>query len=346
MSNDDHNLLDAWSAVRLSGGSVVDATTGHTDIDRRTTSTDEGETDMGAAGAGTKRSPGGYCRLADPERGVLDDIVDTARFGLDERAGSWDRLGAAMARQLHTDGVAQVPGFLRPAAVDAIAAELDRALPFIPVVHDRRSVYGRTDAAAGELGATSDWIAGHATRDMFPPQSPAHRLYVSPLFKRLIGACVGADRLFEYADPLAGLVATVLPPGGCYGWHYDTNEYVVTVAIREAEQGGAFEFHRDLRGVGDENLDGLRRVVDADDTAGRRSIGAQPGDLQVFRGRYSLHRVTEIGGDATRLTLVLSYARRPGLIGPAERTRRVYGRVTEAHLVASQVEHGHDGLIW
>lgn len=301
---------------------------------------------MGVAGARTRRPPVGYCRLADPERGVLDDIVDTASFGLDEQAGTWERLGAAMAHQLHADGVAQVPGFLRPEAVEAIADELDRALPFIPVVHDRRSVYGRSAGDAGELGATSDWIAGHATRDMFPPQSPAHRLYVSPLFKRLIGACVGADHVFEYADPLAGLVATVLPPGGCYGWHYDTNEYVVTVAIREAERGGTFEFHRDLRGAGDENLDGLRRVVDDGDTSGRRSIGARPGDLQVFRGRYSLHRVTEVGGDANRLTLVLSYAQRPGLIGPADRTRRVYGRVTEAHLVASQLERGHDGLIW
>lgn len=298
---------------------------------------------MGVAGAGTRRSASGHCRLADPERGVLDDIVDTTLFDLDEHATTWEQLGAAMAQQLDAEGVAQVPGFLRPAAVEAIADELDRALPFIPVVHDRRSVYGRS---AGEAGATSDWIAGHATRDMFPPQSPAHRLYVSPLFKRLIGACVGTGRLFEYADPLAGLVATVLPPGGCYGWHYDTNEYVVTIAIREADHGGAFEFHRDLRGVGDENLDGLRRVVDDGDASGRRSIGARPGDLQVFRGRYSLHRVTEVGGDVHRLTLVLSYAQRPGLIGPADRTRRVYGRVTEAHLVASQLERGHDGLIW
>ena len=75
-----------------------------------------------------------------------------------------------------------------------------------------------------------------------------------------------------------------------------------------------------------------------------RSVGAAPGDLQLFLGRYSLHQVTPVTGDRQRHTLVLSYAERPGVIGPIDRTRSVYGRVTEAHLVAGGVDAA-DGLI-
>ncbi len=287
-------------------------------------------------------------RLADPEIGGLDDIIDLDRFGLDRQASSWAELGRSMAGALDSDGISSVPGLLKPDAVLAIGREFDALLSHVDIGHDRRSAYGReVDGLADHpaVAATSDWIAGHVTRDMIPAHSPAHRLYVSPLFKTLIASCLGMDRVFEYADPLAGLVATVIPPGGCYGWHYDTNEYVVTVGIRQAESGGEFEFHRNLRSIGDENLDGLAEVLDGGGRATRRSAMSGPGDLQVFRGRYSLHRVTEVRGAEHRLTLVLSYAERPGVIGPLDRTRRVYGRVTEAHLVADAGAQGADGLI-
>ncbi len=287
--------------------------------------------------------------LADPEQDALADVVDVDRHGLTDDPMSWWRLGRTIADRLDHAGVAQVTGFLRRDAVAEIAAELDRALPFVPITHDRRTVYARTSQPGSidhpALATRSDWICGHVTRDMIPPQSPAHRLYVSPAFKRLVAGCVGADRLFEYADPLAGLVATVLPPGGCYGWHYDTNEYVVTVTIRAAERGGAFEFCPDLRRPGDENLDGLLRATSGSDRRPVRSVRSSPGDLQVFRGRYSLHRVSPVSGGDVRLSLVLSYAERPGVIGPVDRTRAVYGRVTEAHLVAGSAARGADGLI-
>ncbi len=286
--------------------------------------------------------------LANPEEDPLADVVDVDRHGLSDDPETWRRLGRAVAARLDRAGVAQVPGFLRSDAVAAIEAELDRSLAFVPVTHDRRTVYARRPVGAAvdhpALVEQDDWICGHVTRDMIPPQSSAHRLYVAPAFKQLIAACVGAERLFEYADPLAGLVATVLPPGGRYGWHYDTNEYVVTVTIRAADRGGAFEFHPDLRRPGDENLDGLLRVVSGGDPPAR-TVDSSAGDLQVFRGRYSLHRVTPVSGGNVRLTLVLSYAERPGVIGPVDRTRAVYGRVTEAHLVAGSAACGSDGLI-
>jgi hypothetical protein len=293
------------------------------------------------------RHTNGHDLLANPEGGRLDDLVDVQRLGLDGTPERWQNLGESMRGDLERHGLVTIPGFLRKEAVRAVADTLEQALPYVSVVTDRRTAYGRTPdpSVDGSASVTSDWIAGHVTRDMIPAQSPAHRLYVSPFFKRLIGAAMGVTRLFEYADPLAGLVATVLPSGGCYGWHYDTNEFVVTIAIQPAARGGVFEFYQNLRTPGDENLDGLASVVGGKREQDCRSVLAAPGDLQIFRGRYSLHRVTKNTGSVPRLTLVLSYADRPGVIGPVDRTRRVYGRVTEAHLVAGAGGVGSDGLI-
>lgn len=287
--------------------------------------------------------------LADPETGTLDDIVDVDRYPLHEHDGPpWAELVRAVRHELDRDGVATLPGFLRPEALATAAEEIARVTPYVAIRRHDSTVYhraGPVDAPDDPRNVQSTWIAGHVTRDMIPPYAVGHRLYAAAAFKRFVAACVGRDRVFEYADPLAGLVATVIPPGGQYPWHYDTNEFVVTIMTQAPAAGGRFEYVQDLRTPGDENLAGLGRVLTGDRSS-VRSIQMVPGDLQLFLGRYSLHQITPVEGDLDRHVLVCSYAERPGVIGPTDRTRSVYGRVTEAHLLAEQFAlAANDGLI-
>ena len=290
--------------------------------------------------------------MADPEDGAIDDLIDVARYPL-HRPGSpaWRALVDRSQAQLADIGSVNLKHFLDEAALRAMADEVATIAHHVPIREQSGSVYHRT-ALEADLPADDPrcarmiWHAGHVTRDMIPPFSPLQRIYVSAQFKAFIAAVVGLDRVFEYADPLAGLVATVLPPGGRYPWHYDTNEFVATIMLTAPESGGVFEYHRDLRSPGSENLDGLAAVLAGHPAKPARTVANRPGDLQLFLGRYSLHRVTEVGGSSARHVLVLSYGERPGVIGPVDRTRSVYGRVTEAHLLAEQARLAeNDGLI-
>ncbi len=290
-------------------------------------------------------------RFADPEYGPLDGMVDLARYPIDDLAGAGAEVVAEARAQLKANGCVTLAGFLTAQGLEAAAGEIAACAEHVMIRQHQGSVYARTDLEAGldpddPRLVRMAWHAGHVTRDMIPPFSTAHRLYVSPVLKAFIAAAVGQERVFEYADPLAGLVATVLPPGGCYPWHYDTNEYVVTIMTQQPEAGGGFEYHQDLRCPYDENLAGLSAVLTDRPDRPARVVQASPGDLQLFLGRYSLHRVTEVLGPTARHVLVLSYGDRPGVIGPVDRTRSVYGRVTEAHLMAEQARLAvNDGLI-
>lgn len=288
--------------------------------------------------------------FADPEVGLIDDIVDTERYPIDDPTSpQWRHVVEAVRRELDDDGCATLQGFLRPDAV-AIAREQIAAVAQHAMIRRWEASVHASGDAESELGADDPRrvrytnLLGHVTRDQIPPDSVVTRLYVSPIFKKFVAACVGQERLFEYADPLAGLIATIIPPGGEKSWHYDTNEYVVTVMTQRSDRGGDFEYHPELRRPHDENLDGLRDALE-----GRRSPKVKSlneGDLQLFLGRYSLHRVTPVTGDRERHVAVLSYAQRPGVIAPLDRTRAVYGRVTEAHLIAAQLlSADHDGLL-
>ncbi|MDN5859696.1 MAG: arpA protein, partial [Pseudonocardia sp.] len=58
----------------------------------------------------------------------------------------------------------------------------------------------------------------------------------------------------------------------------------------------------------------------------------EPGDLQLFRGRYALHRVSAVTGSAARHSAILAYSERPGVIGSVARTRQLFGRVSAVHV--------------
>ncbi|MDH3712357.1 MAG: DUF3303 domain-containing protein [Gammaproteobacteria bacterium] len=71
----------------------------------------------------------------------------------------------------------------------------------------------------------------------------------------------------------------------------------------------------------------------------------QPGDLQLFLGRLSLHRVTENTGAADRLLLIMSFAEKPAMIGSVHRSRELYGKVTDAHIEAERRRARNDSLM-
>ena len=63
-----------------------------------------------------------------------------------------------------------------------------------------------------------------------------------------------------------------------------------------------------------------------------RSLVLEPGDLQIFKGHYSLHRVTALLGATPRYVAIFSYVEQLDMVGAPERTKQLYGRVLPIHL--------------
>ncbi len=80
--------------------------------------------------------------------------------------------------------------------------------------------------------------------------------------------------------------------------------------------------------------EGRLRVLDGDRT-GVRSLDLRPGDLQLFRGRNTLHRVTAPAGATERLGLLLSYVTDPAHVVSPDYAMRLWGEVHPRHLEAA-----------
>lgn len=288
--------------------------------------------------------------LADAECNDLSDIVDTGRYPLhDPDHPRMRELIATCRAHLAGNGSAVLHDFLRHEALARARAE-GVALAAKTYFSTRKvNAYFTADdpslPADDPRRVFMDRTSGFVTRDVIPADAIVHRIYVAQAMKRFVAACLGEARVWEYADPYAGLVQNVMPPGTEQPWHYDTNEFIVSMMTQQPEAGGDFEYCPNIRSPEGENYGDVGRVVRGETRAPINVITLQPGDLQLFKGRFSLHRVTRVQGGIDRHTAIFAYSKTSGVIGRLERTRQLYGRVSEMHLEAEQRLVRADNLV-
>ncbi|MFD1657094.1 arpA protein [Streptomyces caeni] len=272
---------------------------------------------------------------------TLDQIVDTARYPLSDPESAEARAVFSCARQeLSTLGCTVLPDFVRPALRATLQNESAALAPSAYFDAETVNVYNIAVNSAlpdGHPGRRT-FTRGNAfvARDRIPVNSLISRLYSDKAFQGFIARCFDLRELYELADPLAGLVLNVIPPGMEHPWHFDTNEFTVSMLTQRAQDGGVFEYCPHIRSADDENVDAVRDVLDGRGERLIRRLRLRPGDLQLFRGRYALHRVSPVQGEVARHTAIFAYSERPGVVGSPARTRQLFGRVLPEHLAAEE----------
>lgn len=258
--------------------------------------------------------------LSDPGSAAWRDAVEHARHELD-RVGccvltDFVRLDLLDTLRRECAGVAQL-AYDQVEVVNAYNIAIDTPLPDD---HPGRVTMQRGNA--------------FVARDHIPADFVVHQLYTSTAFQHFVAECFRLPAVHELADPLSGLCLNVIAPGRAHPWHFDTNEYTVSMLTQESVEGGVFEYCPNIRSAATENFEDVAGVLAGTrpDLAHRLTLA--PGDLQLFKGRYSLHRVTEVAGGTARHTAIFAYSERPGVIGSVERTRQLFGRVLPEHITA------------
>ncbi|WP_037309771.1 hypothetical protein [Ruegeria halocynthiae] len=274
---------------------------------------------------------------------MLQDLVDLGRYPIDcPGSRAYDQLISDLRRELDRDGCAVLPGFVH---ADGVAHLLQEAKAVAPKAHrsfSRTNAYFTKDdprfGTAHPVRRFYDRSNAFVPADNFAKSSPLRRIYAFEGFLPFIRTALNEseDRFFRYDDPLADVILNVVEEGQGFPWHFDTNNYTVTLAIQNGEEGGAFEYVPNLRNAEDENFKSVAAVLDGDRAHVHR-LELQPGDLQIFKGRYSLHRVAPVKGARSRFVGIFSFVEAAGMCGGVERTRQLYGRVLPHH-------HAREGL--
>ncbi len=257
-------------------------------------------------------------------------IVDLERYPLHLPAspGYRDCLAAARAG-LAATGACVFEGFLGPSAVARILAEVDPLQRSAFVCGQPHNVYlvdpdpaFPADHARNRLVRSEKALLAH---DEIPAASPLRDLYDWEAFRAFVCAALDIEAVYPFDDPLASINVNFYGGGQELGWHFDNSKFTVTLMLRQAESGGAFEFAPNIREESAAGYAAVGRILDGD-LRGVAELKQDPGALVLFKGSRSLHRVTPCFGPAPRTIAILSYTSEAGR-GLKEHTRLLfYGR--------------------
>ena len=146
----------------------------------------------------------------------------------------------------------------------------------------------------------------YVSRKLIPNDSPLRMLFEGDDLLAFLRKLLPNESLYRFSDDRGSLNYTVMAQDDQLGWHFDGCELVASVLLRSAEFGGDFEYIPSARSDKDENFPYVESILSGDDKQ-RLSVNFQPGDMVLFRGRNSLHRVTPILGGTTRLMALMSF---------------------------------------
>ncbi|MEP6884616.1 MAG: hypothetical protein ABJC66_07695 [Gammaproteobacteria bacterium] len=260
----------------------------------------------------------------------LAEFVDLERYPLLDDA-AFAPVAQNCRQQLLESSFANLPGFLRPGVPELMAAEVLQALPRAYRRDKMFTAYATS--GSGDLPLDHARRRQHLNRqyivatDIIGKTAAMRRLYENDVLTRRIAQMLDEPALHRLADPVMACTSTVMYGGDTHGWHFDLNDFVVSILLQASSEGGTFDFAPHIRSDSHENYPAVARVMEGTSEKIRR-IRVEPGTLLLFCGRRAIHRVAPIAGTTPRVIALFSYDRKANVRYNPEVYQRVVGRQT------------------
>jgi hypothetical protein len=260
----------------------------------------------------------------------MKDILDLERYPIDRlQSADGQSLIARCKADLAGDGMFNLEGLVQPDVIAHCAAELQPRLDRESYTHKRshnvyflRNVAGLSPdhPALRQIETVHHTLCADQVRD-----SVVTRLYEWSPFVEFLALVMERPKLHVMEDPLARVNVIAYRAGEALNWHFDRSQFTTTLLIQAPAAGGEFQYRRDLRSDADPNYDGVARLLRGEDEA-VRSLTLQPGTLNVFKGKNTLHRIAPPAGGRDRIVAIFSYYDQPGVVFSETERVGFYGR--------------------
>ena len=166
--------------------------------------------------------------------------------------------------------------------------------------------------------------------DLLDRDSMLRKIYDSDVMVHFISDCLNVGPIYRWAEPLGRNPYSIMHDGDYFPWHFDGNDFTVSILVNESNNGGNFEYVPDIRTPKNENFEDVKQVLH-----GQRKrvkvLSLKTGDMQIFKGRYSIHRVTVARGSEPRIIALPTYVTNPYLVNRPHHAEAFYGRSMPIH---------------
>lgn len=264
----------------------------------------------------------------------MKHLLDLDTYPIDRpESPEYAALVASCKARLATDGMFDLPGFVRPEVTKAAAEAVKPAMATEAFRHARmHNIYFRDNVeglAEDHPALTKVETVNHTLCADQLSGNPVIDIYEWPPFAAFLAATMGKPALYRMDDPMARVNVQASRAGEALNWHFDRSEFTTTILLQAPEEGGELEFRSNLRSAEEPNYDGVAAVLRGEDPEVKK-VRLVPGALNVFRGVNTLHRVVKVKGPTERLVAIFSFFDRPGVIMTEKEQTGFYGRSVAA----------------
>ena len=277
----------------------------------------------------------------------LENIINLNEYPINQtNSDEYKKLIDKNKKLLDQDGCCVLPNFIKTQSLSKMKEEVERNLNKIYWTKDSHNPYFTKDDPELSKDHPKRIFtfreSGYLNSDDLETNSDLDTLYESDEMLKFVSDSLGVYPLYKWADPLGKNPYSVMHEDHYFPWHFDGNEFTLSILIQKADKGGLFEYSQDLRNENNENFDEVTKVLRGDRKT-VKSLDLKPGDLQIFKGRFSMHRVTKIEGKTSRYIALPTYVKDPYRVNKPEHSKQVYGKALPIHFERNNTKV--DGLI-
>jgi hypothetical protein len=266
------------------------------------------------------------------DNSAIYNLVDLNRYPINDLNGeAGQKLIGEIQFALSKYGSCTLPGFVPESIIAEMAAEAKTLQHLAYAGPTEVSPYFFNYNLAGGTELTDEHplkrkgkrnLALIAT-DLIPQHHWLSKLYYSTVLTDFLTAVLRRP-VYRNQDKYQSLNISIMKKEGCQQWHFDSGTMVTTLLLQAPDAGGVFEYVPEMRSDQNENFDEVQKVLDGDLSGAKRNK-LEAGTLSLFRGHYSMHRVTEVQGNRLRIQAILGFSTEPDLQGNLDSSILHYG---------------------
>ena len=249
------------------------------------------------------------------------ELIDIESYPIDNATSPIRRALVERCRQdLDEQAICALEGFVKPEFAIRMAEESTKLAESGYKNENMRTPYGwmynqdfpKDHPRAAMFLNSSSVVLTH----QFPGNTLIEELYYWDALTEFVREVLGLNTLYRCECPSLSLMLSSMEKGDQVGWHFDTNDGVVSMLLQSPDRGGEFECVPYIRSEENENYETVSKLFSGEEEIVLKPK-ITPGTFVLFKGRRTCHRVTKVGETSKpRLIALFSYNEEPGMIFP------------------------------
>jgi len=174
---------------------------------------------------------------------ALSEIVNLKEYPINNtESAEYKKLIEHNRKLLDKDGCCVLPNFVLQQSLKRMKEEVERNLPKTHWTKDNHNPYFSKDdenlSKDHPKRIFSFRESGYINSDDLEKDSDLNAIYESDEMLKFVSDSLGVFPLYKWADPLGKNPYSIMHEDHYFPWHFDGNEFTLSILVQKAEKGG------------------------------------------------------------------------------------------------------------